>query len=202
MSGYREWEVIGAPPTAVGACPAPAEQLITVRAPRGAKVQVTVSTGEEELDSTISVAWNQSGSATTTKEVQMARLEEEVAAKAAKVMTDEAEEVAPAARPIPNPPNPLTAALRRLLADVGGPSLALVEQPKHYVIWFNRNQVWLEGLWSGPKQKTWRKVEALLDGGRMWGSGAKLKKVENVKEAVELWALKRPGEDLQQWIVH
>ena len=60
----------------------------------------------------------------------------------------------------------------------------------------------LEGLWSGPSGITWRRVEESFRGGRLWGSGAKVKKVSTLEEALALWR-KEKGELalLRQWRV-
>ena len=95
-----------------------------------------------------------------------------------------------------------------LLQNVGVPSVvgamgvSLIQGAEcHYVVVKNSHSPGLLGLWSGPKGPTWRKVEETLRGGRLAGSGAKLKKVANPQEAKDYWNLHMGDYVMEQWMV-
>jgi len=107
---------------------------------------------------------------------------------------------AAAARPPPAPPGPQAGYLG-LLRNVRGPLCpGHVEAPTHYVVSRNPHNPCLRGLWSGEKSATWAKVTGTLRGGKLFGSGAKVKRVANLTEAEVVWAA-ACAEPMVQWVV-
>ena len=137
--------------------------------------------------------------------------------KAAVVASASVSETAAAAPPSPavpwtpvlpvdraDAPNPPTArsGYWALLQGVRGPQCPpnVHNQERYYLVLRNDLHPSLRGLWCGTKGVTWRRVESTLRGGRLAGSGAKLKRVQDVQEGQALWAATY-GEPLVQWVV-
>ena len=88
------------------------------------------------------------------------------------------------------------------LSPVGAEGISLIQEAEcHYVVAKNSHSPGLLVLWSGPKGPTWRKVEETLEGGRLAGSGAKLKKVANAQEARDYWNLHMGDYVMEHWMV-
>lgn len=49
------------------------------------------------------------------------------------------------------------------------------------------------GFWSGPNPQTWRLLESKLKGKRLLGSGARLRRVQSLEEAKQIWATAHPS---------
>ena len=56
-----------------------------------------------------------------------------------------------------------------------------------YVVLANPNDQNSVGCWEGPNPQTWKAIEKTLRGGSLAGSGARLRRVEDFKQAVKLW---------------
>ena len=88
----------------------------------------------------------------------------------------------------------------KLYRPVQGPPAAATEPPTTeqqpevmYVVTRNPGNPLATGLWQGSKAKTWKTVLLTLQGRKLFGSGAKLRKVKSVEEAWELWAMEHAG---------
>ena len=49
------------------------------------------------------------------------------------------------------------------------------------------------GFWSGPNPQTWCLLESKLKGKRLLGSGARLRRVQSLEEAKQIWATAHPS---------
>lgn len=56
-----------------------------------------------------------------------------------------------------------------------------------YIVLANPNDPESLGCWEGPNPQTWKAIEKTLRGGRLAGSGARLRRVEDLKAAAKLW---------------
>ena len=65
---------------------------------------------------------------------------------------------------------------------------AVLDQEGYYLGPRNELHPSLRGLWCGSKAVTWRRMVSTLQGGRLAGSGAELKRVQNVEVEQALWA--------------
>ena len=103
--------------------------------------------------------------------------------------------------PTPNPPT-ARSGYWAILQGVRGPQCPpnVHNQERYYLVLRNDLYPSLRGLWCGSRAVTWRRVESTLRGGRLAGSGAKLKRVQDVQEGQALWAASF-GEPLVQWVV-
>lgn len=63
---------------------------------------------------------------------------------------------------------------------------------RHYVVLSNPGSGKV-GYISGPSSSTWCYVESTLKGGRLSGSGARLRRVEDRSQAAAAWATAYPG---------
>ena len=108
-----------------------------------------------------------------------------------------------ATSPSPSAPGSTTCGLG-VLQNVDGPyEPVTVLLGSNYLVTSNPEHPALVGLWSGSSASTWRKVESTLRGGRLFGSGAKVKKVKSLEEAMQLWE-KTVGTNttLMQWVLN
>ena len=59
----------------------------------------------------------------------------------------------------------------------------------------------LRGLWSGEASVTWKTLESKLEGGRLAGSGSRLRRVENFSQGLQMWEKQFPGEEMMHFQV-
>ena len=70
---------------------------------------------------------------------------------------------------------------------------ALLAVPKiMYLVTSNPSSPNMIGVWVGPKARTWSTICQTLQGRKLFGSGAQLKKVGTLEEAWEMWKVKFP----------
>ena len=80
-----------------------------------------------------------------------------------------------------------------------GASSALLQGPvqpadvRCYVVIANPADSSTLGFWSGPNPQTWRLLESKLKGKRLLGSGARLRRVQSLEEAKQIWATAHPS---------
>ena len=61
-----------------------------------------------------------------------------------------------------------------------------------YLVTSNPTSPNMIGVWVGPKARTWATLSQTLQGRKLFGSGAGLKKVETLAQAWERWKVKFP----------
>ena len=74
-----------------------------------------------------------------------------------------------------------------------GSHVAYHEDIRCYIVLENPNDQTSLGFWQGPAPHTWRRIERTLKNGELWGSKARLRRVQTRQEAEELWQTVHPG---------
>jgi hypothetical protein len=77
-----------------------------------------------------------------------------------------------------------------------GSDVAYHNDQRLYLILVHPERPELVGLVAGEGARTWVRIEATLRGGRLAGSGARLRRVPSVEEAQRLWTQVHPDRPL------
>ena len=77
-----------------------------------------------------------------------------------------------------------------------GSDVAYHSDQRLYLIFVHPDRPELVGLVAGEGGRTWVRIEATLRGGRLAGSGARLRRVPSVEEAQRLWNQVHPDRPL------
>lgn len=83
-----------------------------------------------------------------------------------------------------------------ILPTSTGPSasqIAYHPDVRCYVVIANPADSSTLGFWCGPNPQTWRLLESKLRGKRLLGSGARLRRVQNLEEAKRIWSAAHPS---------
>ena len=75
-------------------------------------------------------------------------------------------------------------------------SVAYRQDVRSYVIVSNPKNPSFVGYYEGQGASAWRAIESRLEGGRLSGSRARLRRVANRAEAALVWAAARPNEPM------
>ena len=68
-----------------------------------------------------------------------------------------------------------------------GSDIAYKRDWRCYIILKNPADPSIEGFVEGPNPETWRRIESRLAGRRLYGSGARLRRVESKVDAEKVW---------------
>jgi len=74
-----------------------------------------------------------------------------------------------------------------------GSHVAYHKDIRCYVVLENPNNQASLGFWRGPSPQTWRQIERTLKNGELRYSNARLRRVQSLQEAEELWQSVHPG---------
>lgn len=77
-----------------------------------------------------------------------------------------------------------------------GSHVAYHVEIRSYIVLENPNDQTSLGFWRGPAPHTWRRIERTLKNGELWGSKARLRRVQTRQEADELWRTVHPGREM------
>lgn len=77
-----------------------------------------------------------------------------------------------------------------------GSDVAYHKDIRYYIVLGGGRKPELRGLWSGEASVAWRTLESQLVGGKLAGSGSRLRRVENFSQGLQMWEKQFPGEEM------